>query len=232
MNTRLLSTLRWDITLQFRYGFYYVSVFIVVVWTLILSQVPAGNLGLIVPLFLLSSMIITTFYFIGALVLLEKGENALHGLTVTPLRSGEFLWARTLSLTALAMAENLFLILLVYGRNLNLFWLLLGMAAMGTLYSLLGFVAIARYDAINEYLMPSVLFVTLLTLPILDYTGIWPSPVFYLHPVQPSLTLLRAAFTAVSPGHLLYGVIGSAIWTAVAFHLAQKKLRQFIIRAQ
>jgi fluoroquinolone transport system permease protein len=243
MSKRILSVLRWDMSLQYRYGFYYVSLFVIVLMVLLLSQIPVQNLAFLLPVFVLSAMMVTTFYFMGALVLLEKGENALYGLVVTPLRAGEFLLARVTSLTGLAVVETLLIVVPVYGilygyrtgfgagLHFNPLWLLAGMVLLGALYSLLGFVAIAPYDAVNEYLLPSVGYLMLLMLPLIDYAGLWQSSAFYLHPVQPALRLLRAAFMPVEPWQIVYGLVGSLFWTAVAFAWARRAFQQFVVRA-
>jgi fluoroquinolone transport system permease protein len=228
---RLLSLLRWEVVLQFRYGFYYVSAFVVLVWVVVLSQFQPASLSLMVPGFLTSSLIITTFYFIGALVLLEKGEGTLEGLVVTPLRDAEYLWAKVGSLAGLALLENLAIVLLAYGLDFKPLLLLAGMLLMGVLYTLVGFVAIARYDSINEYLMPSVLMLLFLLLPLVHYSGLWQSAVFYLHPVQPSLVLMRAAFLPVATWEVVYGLLASLAWAAVAFVWARRVFHRFVVRA-
>jgi fluoroquinolone transport system permease protein len=242
MNKRFLAVLRWDLSLQDRYGFYYVSLFMIGLMGLLLSQIPAVSLPFLLPVFVLSAMMATTYYFMGALVLLEKGENTLHGLVVTPLRAGEFLLARVASLTGLAIVETGLIVVPVYvlfygyragfgpDFHFNPLWLLVGMILLGALYSLLGFVAIAPYDAVNEYLLPSVGYLILLMLPLIDYAGLWQSPLFYLHPVQPSLLLLRAAFMPVAPAQIVFGLVGALFWTAVAYVWARRTFQHFVVR--
>jgi hypothetical protein len=38
-----------------------------------------------------------------------------------------------------------------------------------------------------------------------------------LHPIEPSLTLMRAGYGAASRGDLVFGLAGSIVWGAVAF---------------
>lgn len=229
--TRLFSTLRWDIVLQFRYGFYFVSGFVILVWTGLLSQLPDDSrLDLIIPAFLVTNLNITTFYFMGALVLLEKGEGTLTSLVVTPLRNSEYLGSKVLSLTILAVAENLLVVILIYGFEFRILPLLGGMIFLSGIYVLLGFVAIARYDSINEYLLPSVVFVMALMLPAIDQVQLWESPIFYIHPIFPPLILMRAAFTNVSVEMIVYGVIGSIFWLVACFMWAHRTFYQFVIR--
>lgn len=232
--TRLLSSLRWDVAIQFRNGFYYVSAFFILIWVGLLSQLPDDpriDYGLIIPGFMVLNLIITTYYFIGALVLLEKGEGTLAGLVVTPLRDIEYLAAKLLSLALLALLESILIVVLVYGFNFKPLPLLAGMLLLGGFYTMIGFVTIARYDSINEYLLPSGVMVLLLILPLIDYFGLWKSAIFYLHPVQPALVLMRAAFVAVEPREIAYGVLGSLFWLGLSFAWAHRIFHRFVVRS-
>ena len=62
------------------------------------------------------------------------------------------------------------------------------------LYTLVGFLLVARYRSVNEYLFPSVLFTMILSLPLLHYFGLWDTWLLYLHPLTAPLVLLAGAF--------------------------------------
>lgn len=132
--TRLLATLRRDVLLQYRFSLYAVSVFIVVVWGAALTVVPDAarpSAARVVPAFLLANLIITTFYFVGGLVLLERDEGMLVPLVTTPLRETEYLVSKAVTLTGLALAESLLLVVIFFGLPPHVLWLLLGSAALG-----------------------------------------------------------------------------------------------------
>ena len=228
--TRLRATLHRDLVIQWRNGFYAVSVFIVLVSGLLLRQLPRPWLDALLPAFLVSSLSFTTFYFMAALVLLEKDEHALDGLVVTPLRPAEYLAAKSGSLAALAVAESLLIVVLARGASPGLVWLVPGVALLGATFTLFGFVAIARYDSINTFLFPSVGFVSLLTLPLVGSVGLWDTPLFYLHPLQPALVLIRAAFTPTDAGMLTYGLGGALVWVVVSFAWARRMFHHFVVR--
>lgn len=228
--SRFLATLHCDARVQWRNGFYYVGLFIVLVAGLLLRQLPRLWLDALLPAFLVSSLSFTTYYFMAALVLLEKDEHALEGLVVTPLRPADYLAAKSVSLAGLAVAESLLIVLLARGASSGLVWLVLGVALLGTTFTLFGFVAVARYDSLNAYLFPSVGFVALLTLPLVGSVGLWDTPLFYLHPLQPALVLIRAAFTPADAGALAYGVGGALVWVGISFYGARRSFYRFVIR--
>jgi fluoroquinolone transport system permease protein len=228
---RMLASLRWNIVVQFRNGFYYVSAFFVLVFAALLHQVQGGvSLALLIPAFMLLNLMVTNYYFIASLVLLEKQEGMLAGLVVTPLRDTEYLVAKIVSLTLLSMLESLLIIAISYGFAFNPVPLLIGMILLCALYTLFGFVVIARFDSINEYLIPAGLLVVLILLPLIDYLGLWHSILFYLHPVQPMLVLMHAAFAPLAWWELLYGALGSLCWLGLCFYWARRTFARFVVR--
>ena len=85
---RFLNTLRWDIQLQFRNGFYYVSAFVAVLIIILLRQVRGDvDWSLWWPPVLLENLVINSFFLMAGFVLLEKGEGTLEAQIVTPLRT-------------------------------------------------------------------------------------------------------------------------------------------------
>ena len=226
---RLFSTILCDIRLQFRNGFYYVVAFILAGWALLLTQIPAIDWGKLLPPLVLSNLIVATFYFIGGLVLLEKGEGTLEAQVVTPLTTWEYLASKVISLTGLSLVENLVIVGLAYGLGFWVFPMVLGIGLASAIYVLVGFMAIARYDTINEYIFPSVLYTVALVLPLLHYFGIWESWLFYLHPLLAPLILMKAAFLPVKLWQLAYALLFSSFWIAILFLYSVRSFHNFIV---
>lgn len=226
---RFVSSIVLDTRLQFRYGLYHVGLFVAVTTILMLKFLPITNFGFLLPAFLFFSINITTYYFIAGQVLFEKGEGTIEALVVTPLRGGEYLGSKIITLSLLAFWESLVIVLFVVGLDFNLILFIVGTAFMGTLYCLIGFILIARYDSINQYLMPSSFFLIILQIPIVDYIALWKSGWFYLFPLQAPLLLLKAAFQPVETWQLFYGVLYSVVWMALLYVLAQRTFQSLII---
>jgi fluoroquinolone transport system permease protein len=230
--SRLLAALRTDARLQLRHGFYTAGAVVAGFWVLLLGWLPAGVVeGGMVP-FLFLNLLIASFYFVAGLVLFEKGEGVLEALVTTPLRDGEYLASKILTLVVLGALESLAIVALVYPAGVAWLPLALGIALTAALYTLCGFVAIARYDSINEFLLPSGLFVMVVQLPVLDFVGLWESPIFWLWPTQACLVLLEAAFRPVGTTELAYGVVYAGSWTAALFLYARVSFRRFIVRRE
>jgi hypothetical protein len=58
---RLLSTIRWDLQLQFRNGFYYASAFVALVFIVILKQFPDVDLHPWWPAIIMLNLTVNSF---------------------------------------------------------------------------------------------------------------------------------------------------------------------------
>ncbi len=226
---RLASTLAWDVRLQLRNGFYYAAAFTALIIILVFSQLPLAEMKWVLPALLFSNLMVGTFYFVAGLVLLEKAERTLDAQIVTPLRPGEYLASKTLSLTGLALAENLLIVWLAYGADFRFLPAMGGMALISVFYTLLGFAIVIRYDSINEYLLPSFIYMLLIQLPMIDYFELWQNWIFYLHPMQAPLLLLKAAFLPIPRWEAVYGILYSALWTGLLMKWSRGAFRRFVI---
>jgi fluoroquinolone transport system permease protein len=147
----------------------------------------------------------------------------------------EYLAAKVITLTGLALMYNLAVVAMVLGAAFGELLtdgralpLLAGVAAAAALLVMAGFVAVARYDAINEYLLPSLPYAAGLMLP-LAYVGGWESPPLYLHPLQGPLLLMRSAFEPLAAWHVVYGALASALWLGVGWWLCHRSFQRFVI---
>jgi fluoroquinolone transport system permease protein len=227
--SRLVTAMKGDVRLQVRNGFYWAAGFVALYTILLLSLLNAETLEWIIPPFVFSNLLMNTFYFIGGLVLLEKAEGTLEAQVVTPLRTSEYLASKIVTLTALAILENLAIVGLTFGLGVRIVPLVAGMLLAGPVYALLGFAAVARYDSINEYLFPSFIYATLLAPPLLAYFGVWDGWWIFLHPLQPALVLMEGAVRPLGAGEWAYGLLGSVAWIVPAFLWSRRAFHRFVI---
>ena len=227
--TRLAATMHGDARLQLRQGFYYASAFMLVVMIVVLRQIPAEIQAWILPVVILSNVQVNTFYFIAGLVLLEKSEGTLEAQVVTPLRPWEYLASKVATLTGLSVVENVLLVVATYGTGAGTPALLAGILISSVIFALAGFIAVARYDSINEYLMPSFLYTSLLSIPLLAYFGLIESRLFDLHPITAPLEMLRVSFDAPMPTRWTYELTSAALWIGIGALLARRHFHRFVI---
>ena len=215
-----VAALRWDVVVQARNGFYWATGFVVLVAGGLLLAVPEtahANEGAWVPALVAVNLQITTFFFVAGLLLLERDEGTLLALAVSPLTPTAYLATRTLSLTALAGIETIALVSIAFAGTPSWPLLLAGTAALGVIYTGLGAALATRYASVNALLLPASVVVTLLLLPLLPHFGLAPRALFLVHPIEPALTLIRAAYQERQSGDVAFGILGSIVWGALSF---------------
>jgi len=229
---RLAATSLVDARLQWRQGFYAAATLVLLVWAALLAPLPEATTTWLLPIVVLGNVLVNAFYFIGGLVLLEKREATLEAQIVTPLRAGEYLGAKAITLTVLSLVENVGLVLLTRGPVPGVVPLAAGIVVSSLLLCWVGFFVVSRYDSINEFLIPSVGYATLLFLPLISYLADSDSPLFWLHPLQPALALLGAAFRETAPRSIIFSAVAGLAWAGVALALGLRAFRRFVIRRE
>lgn len=230
--SRLLATMGCDVRLQIRNGFYYAAAFVAVYWMLLLLWPNDEDLVWILPFLIFNNLMINTFYFFSGLVLLEKREGTLEAQVVTPLRTREYLGSKVMTLTALAVVENLIITLVSYGPGFRVVPLLIGMVLAAAIYCLVGFVFVARYDSINEFLMPSMVVFVAFVIPLLPYFGYLEGWWHYLHPLMSPLLLLKGAFEPLATWEWIYSVTYPLLWIGLIFQWSRQTFTRFIIASE
>lgn len=229
--SRLAATIRCDVRLQFRNGFYWAVAFLLTILLVVIAQLPAFDWRPVLPALILGNLVTATFYFMAGLVLLERGEGTLEAQIVTPLRVEEYLGSKLVTLTALSIVENVIIALITVGTVFRPLPLVLGIVLASCLYCLAAFPAAVRYGSINELLFPTMLWTLLFALPIVQYAGVWHTPLMYLHPFQAPLVILRGAVAELPPWEWVYGIAWGMLWIGIAFVWCRRAFRRFVVTA-
>ncbi len=232
--SRLLTAMKTDLTVQVRTNLYTIGiaagliVAVALAWLASPDQLPAY-----VPALMLVVTGGTTLLYVGAMILFEKDERTLHANIVSPLRITEFLWSKIITLTGLATLESIVMIggamlIMSFSEELslpNIPALLLGILAIGIVYTLIGIVLIVRFDTITDYLIPMSGVAVILQLPFLYFLGWVKHPILLIIPTSAPTILMQGAYVQLEVWEWIYGVgytvalvVGLAIWAQRAFH--------------
>ncbi|MCZ6835402.1 MAG: ABC transporter permease [Planctomycetota bacterium] len=223
---RLGATILTDVRLQFRNGFYYATIWIVVCSIVFLRWLPEETARFLLPVFIIENVMMNAFYFVGGLLLLERSEGTFIVQSVTPLRDDEYLGSKVMTLTVLSLLESLAIALAVLGFDQSLFAIALGVAIAALLMCMVGVALVVRYDSINEFLMPSVLYTFLLSLPVLGYFGIGDVAWFLPHPIQGPFALMQVD-VPFTTGSVVYAIGYPLLWLAPAYLWSRRALRRY-----
>ncbi|GAB5519119.1 MAG: hypothetical protein RhofKO_13700 [Rhodothermales bacterium] len=222
--SRFLAVMKTDVTVQVRNNLYQVGIAIGVLVAVALSVLtgPSSIGKAIGPVMLLMGGGSTLMY-VAALVIFEKDEGTLHATIVSPVRAGEYLWSKVITLTVLATLECLLVVvgaLLIVGLSGPVPWpnlplLLLGLVTMSIGFTLLGIGLVVRYGKITDFLMPMAALTSTLQLPFLYFWGVVEHPALLMIPTSAPTMLIQGAFLPLAPWEWVYGLIYTAAILAV-----------------
>jgi fluoroquinolone transport system permease protein len=220
---RLWSFMRLDWRLQRRYGFFYAAGFMALAWIAMLRSLRPGALSTVVPFVVFVDLAVVGFYFMAGGLLFEKGERTLLALLTSPLRFWEFLTARLATLTLLAVIVSFAVALASYGPHFNMVLFATGVILSAVINLLVGIFAVAPYDSISRFMIPSQFYVVVLYLPLIPFFGWWRSPIFYLIPTNGSLLLIGGAFGSIHPWQAVYAVAYQLLWLPLLIVLVRRR---------
>lgn len=228
---RFGASLWTQIVYQHRNGFYVASLVTIALFVALLAGLPEtfdqATRRVVFGVFTVFAVQITTFFFVGGILLLERGEGVLSALAVSPLEASEFVMARTVTLAALATAEASIVVLALARVEVSVALFVAGTGALSLLLTFAGVVFFSRYGTLNEALAPSVLATIVLSAPALGFA--WASPVWNLHPTYAAMQLVGAAFGMAQFGVLeIFSLVG---WSGVAFWAARHAAERLLAAA-
>lgn len=226
---RFLAAITQDIRFQFRHGFYYVYGILTLIYIILLQLLPDQWVQPTLTLILFVDICTLGFFFVGAIVLLERGQNIMESIFVTPLLLREYLFSKQLSFLILSCVSAL-LIVLGAGSQLNdMFWFLVGLILSSSLFTFFGLAFATKARHVNDYFVRSLGLGLLLSLPLVAYLNLFDSALFYLFPAKATLILLDVLAVTYSSGEKFYAAVSLLVWTIflayMAYGLFEKHVR-------
>lgn len=160
---------RWDFVLNFRQGIVYAALWIVTMWSILLSLVPDSGREPVLISLLFLEVSIFAFYLMPGFYYLEKAERVHDSLVTTPLPTWAWLISKTLVFSMMTLFASITITLVVHGPELNWGWFSAAALLSGMPLILVGFALATRYNGVAEYLFPSIPVILILQLPLLNF---------------------------------------------------------------
>ncbi|MDP5273269.1 fluoroquinolone export ABC transporter permease subunit [Chengkuizengella axinellae] len=227
---QFLSAVKTDMLFQFRHGFYIAYLLVAIIYIILLKAIPSQYQEMLTIFVIFSDPAILGFFFIGGIYLLEKGQNILENIFVTPFKVTSYLISKIVSLTWIALIFCLLILILVYGFQINYLPITLSILLTSTFFTLLGITLVVRVGTVNEYLfIVTPLYITIFFLPVLEILDIYQSSLFFILPSKASLLLLEGAFRTLTVAEWSYAIFTLLIWIAIAFLFAKNIFYRYVI---
>ncbi|XEC94683.1 ABC transporter permease [Paenibacillus tarimensis] len=227
---RLASALKYDMKLQIRHGFYLAYLIVSSAYIALLYSLPDSWREPAAIFVTFSDPSVLGFYFIGGIVLLEKGQGIYDSLFVTPYRTHEYLLSKILSLSLLSLLSTLAIHLSVFGSDTQLPGFIIGTVLTSLFFTLIGLGVAVRSKSLNGFFMRSTIYTVVFTIPLAELFGWKIHPLFGLLPTKGTLLLLSSAFHPLQAVQFVYATTVLAIWTGLAWVWTMSSFERFVIR--
>lgn len=218
--TRLLTAMKTDATVQIRNNLYAIGIsFAALVAILLAWLAPTDQLPAIIPALILLVIGGTTLLYVTAMIFFEKDEGTLNANIVSPMRTSEYLWSKIITLTGLATLESVIMIggamlIMRFWDNIvppNFALLLIGIIAIGILYTLVGILLVVRYERFIDFLIPMAAVAAVLQLPFLYFGNLVKHWIFLIVPTSAPSMLIKGAYIQLAIWEWVYGICYTGI---------------------
>lgn len=226
---RILNGIKFDILSHYRNGIYLIYAMISILYIIAIRMVPNATKDVVSTIILFSDPSLLGFFFIGALILLEKTQKTMENIFVTPLRISEFIISKTIAFSIVTLFFSLVIVFFSYGFDFNLVFLFFGVLLSSVLFTLLGFGVAVKVKTLNGYLWIAPLFVAAAFFPVLENVGLYKTNFFYLIPGKASLILIEAAFKRVELWQLTYALITLVLSIVLVYQWSHHVFKNYII---
>lgn len=229
-----------DVRVQFRNKLYHIGI--------VISLLIAGALAALVNMQQLAAafpaiviLVIggTTMLYVAGMIIFEKDEGTISAAVVTPMRESEYLVAKVASLVMLATLETFISLagavaILSFSEPIiwpNPIWLILGIIAVGAVYTLIGIAMVVRYKSITEFLLPMAFVAVLLQIPFLYFFGLVKHWSLLVVPTSAPTMVIMGAYRDLAAWEQFYAIgytilltVGLSAWAYFAFkkHITEK----------
>lgn len=220
---RLYSAIKYDILFQYRQGFYLAYAFVTIFYLTLLKFIPFHIANAIFPFILFTDISVLGFFFIGGVILLEKDQNSLEALFVTPLKIHEYLISKVISMSVIATIATVLLFVTISKDIFFLPILLLLVWSNMFIYTLLGIAIVSNVKCINDYFILGVPAGLVMFLPLLTYFDIINFKPFYYLPTEPTIEMLSGQISGLSIFILL-------IWMIIAWFIGSSLFVKNVVR--
>lgn len=220
---RRRALLLGDFRTQYKYGFYFLYLFLTVLYAALLFALPASVREKAGILLVFTDPAALGLYFMGAIVLLEKGEHVPESLAVSPVRPAEYAFSKLGSLAAISALS---------GAAVGAFAGIPSGAAFlyavflsSCLFSSVGLLCAVPAKTLNQFILLTIPAELLINLPAIIYLFGYERSWLLFHPGVCVIELCKAGPHAPAAAAMLL------LWTALSAGLAVRSARTLFRRA-
>lgn len=212
MTARLATLVAHDARLQYRYGIYAAYAFVVALYAMVLVWGAQWLPAWVPAVIIFTDPAALGFFFLGALMMLEKAESVRTALAVAPISAADYFVGKTFTLTSVSLIACAVLLVFVH-RSADPALLLATVALTAVQYIGIGVPIALRFRTVNAYLIGSAGFLTPVIAP--GFLALLPDMPIWLA-IIPAVSQLRLMMVATGAAHATAGELALMLAISVA----------------
>lgn len=191
-----------------------------------------GNVEKFVALIIFTDTSMIGFIFIGFSIILEKNQDVLSALFITPVNQHFFLISKTVTLSVICLFCALGMIFIARGFAFQPIHFSIGTIAVAVMFSFVGIYLVSYTTEFLHYILRSIPVLALMSLPLFNYFELTDLSIFKFFPVQGSLYLIANSFSE-SPkvSEVIFGYISIGIWVPILYWFVFSTFRSRLVNA-
>lgn len=225
--------LKWQFMLLHRNNLINISVIMTLMYALIFFMLKdLGNIDKILTLLIYNDPAVIGLFFIGLSIIIDKKQQVLPALFVTPVNLHVFLITRILSLSIVGWLCGLGMGFTALGLSFHIGHFSVGVFGTCVLFSLLGLYIVSYTSDFLMFMLKAIVPMLVLALPAFNYFGVTDVSAFYWLPTQGCLNLLIYSFNgSENTAEIVYGYLSFAFWIPVLYALVFFTFKKKIVNA-
>ena len=223
------SSISVNVKIQYRNGFYYATMFMLLISIIILQYLDAKVKLAFVPFAIIMNIVSTTGFFVALLVLLERQELSYYALVTSPIFNNTYLFAKIFTVTGLALVEGLGLYLFSTTNYSGFLFVFIGIICLSLIYCLACYAIAIRYSNFNEIIFPLIGLIMLLSLNLFFQLFGYENPLLIIFPSYGAFQMLSKGVSAslTNNDFAIYS-LQTLFWIVAIYIFSQKMFNDFI----
>lgn len=228
---QLLQQIKWQFMILHKNNLIVISVVVTIVYALIFFVIKdLGNMEKLLTLLIYNDPAVIGLFFVGLSVIMEKNQEVLSALFVTPVNHHVYLISRILTLSLLGWACALGMGVSILGTSFYVVHFSVGVFGTCVLFSIMGIVVVSYSSEFLLFLLKSIPVLLGLSLPLLNYFNLTDIGLFYYMPLQGCLNLIANSYREIPvASELIYGYFSIIFWVPVFYFFAFRIFKSRVI---
>lgn len=223
--------LKWQFVILQRNNLITISVVVTAMYALIFFVIKdLGNIDKLLTLLIYNDPAVIGLFFVGLSIIIDKNQQVLSALFVTPVNLHVFLITRVLALSIIGWLCGLGMGFAALGWSFHIFHFSMGVFGTCLMFSLIGVFLVSFTDEFLMFMLKSIPILIVMSFPLFNYFELTDLRIFYLFPAQGCLNLMTNSYADTPVIYeLIYGYGSLVVWVLIFYFLAYRIFKSKVV---